>query len=114
MFFEYRQNNSGGSFVINDTLTVVVVIEAPTAGMADGRAKELGIYFDGCDTGEDCPCCGDRWYPAYDGIEDPYAGNEVSPDGKVVAWNNWAKDKPFMRIFYLDGRVESLYATEAK
>ncbi len=114
MFFEYRQNNSGGSFVINDTLTVVVVIEAPTSDMADARAQELGIYFDGCNTGDDCPCCGDRWYPAYDGTEDPYAGYTVSPDGKVVTWTNWSKDKPFMRIFYLDGRVESLLATEAK
>jgi hypothetical protein len=39
-------------------------IEAESAEHADEKAAEIGIYFNGCDDGRDCPCCGDRWYEA--------------------------------------------------
>lgn len=61
-FFEYRQNNSGGRFNIDDTLTVRVIVEAKDKEQAIQIGENLGIYFNGCDEGRDCPCCGDRWY----------------------------------------------------
>lgn len=65
-FFEFRQNNSGGSFVIDENagISVVVIIEADTAKDANECAESIGLYFDGCEKGRDCDCCGDRWFEA--------------------------------------------------
>ena len=57
-WYQYIQNNSGGSFRGPAHL---VFIEANSASESDGIAQEHRIYFDGCDTGMDCECCGDRW-----------------------------------------------------
>ena len=67
-FFEFHQNNTGGSFIINDEVSHIVVIEAVNADHANETAKYVaGIYFNGCEDGSDCPCCGDRWYEVFDG-----------------------------------------------
>jgi hypothetical protein len=62
-WFHFRQNNSGGSFDVNDEKGIGphVYIEAIDADHANVRAEALGIYFDGVDQGNDCECCGDRW-----------------------------------------------------
>ena len=65
MFYEFRQNNSGGSFNYNERagITTLVIIEAESAKQANERAEnDLGLYFDGCAIGADCSCCGDRWH----------------------------------------------------
>lgn len=71
MFWSFRQNNTGGDFHYNEALglSVLVVVEADTWCEANERAENIGVYFDGCEYGLDCPCCGDRWYPQtiYDG-----------------------------------------------
>lgn len=61
-FYEYRQNNSGGIFDIDDFLTVRVVVEATSQKDAIEKGESMGIYFDGCEKEMDCSCCGDRWY----------------------------------------------------
>ena len=61
-YFTFRQNNSGGSFIVNDKLDVNVIIAAANAEEANSKAQKIGIYFDGVEEGEDCECCGDRWY----------------------------------------------------
>lgn len=61
-WFEWDQNNSGGSFVVNDKLTCRLFIEADTYEEAEGKAFGMGVYYDGCSKGMDCGCCGDRWY----------------------------------------------------
>lgn len=50
-----------------------VIIEANSAEAANDRAIALGIYFYGVDSGEDCECCGDRWFPveAQEGSDSP-------------------------------------------
>lgn len=63
-FYQFNQNNSGGSFVVNNELCHRLFIEASIYKEALDKALELGVYFDGCSTGEDCSCCGDRWYHA--------------------------------------------------
>lgn len=65
-FFTYVQNNSGGDFVTNDSVAHYVIIEAVNAAQANEIAETIGIYFNGCDAGIDCYCCGDRWYPVRD------------------------------------------------
>lgn len=66
--YQYRQNNSGGSFVYDDPngISEEVYIQADNPTMADEYAMTLGIYFDGVASGRDCPCCGDRWQRAYE------------------------------------------------
>ena len=69
--YEYDQNNSGGSFESNDEVTYTVYIEAPSESLANKAAEDFaGIYFNGADyDGPDCPCCGDRWFQAYDEVD---------------------------------------------
>lgn len=64
MFYVYSQNNSGGSFVVDNDVAHYVVVEADSEQDADDKAESVGIYFNGCDNGQDCDCCGDRWNTA--------------------------------------------------
>lgn len=102
MFYHYRQNNSGGGF---EGPAINVIVEALEAGEADSRAKEVGVYFDGCADGIDCSCCGDRWYPTYDkGNEDPSIYGQP-----VIAGGNYSSivgndGVPSVLIYYRDGR----------
>lgn len=68
-FFKFHQNNSGGSFEIDDKrgIGVNVWIEALDWSDANHRAENIGIYFDGCEDGRDCDCCGDRWSAQWSG-----------------------------------------------
>ena len=70
-FYYYDQNNSGGSF--DKDFGYGIIIEAETAEKADEKAEEIGLYFDGCEDGLDCPCCGDRWSRAIErfGYDEP-------------------------------------------
>lgn len=67
MFYTFSQNNSGGSFIEDDRVTQYVIIEANSADAANALAEVYGLYFNGCDDGRDCPCCGDRWYRTWEG-----------------------------------------------
>lgn len=62
-FFHFSQNNSGGSFDYDASagITHHVIIEAVDYNDANARAEAIGLYFNGCSDGRDCPCCGDRW-----------------------------------------------------
>ena len=65
MFFEFRQNNSGGYWIGAKT----VIIEADSAIEANEiatTASESPIYFNGVSLGRDCECCGSRWYPLWE------------------------------------------------
>lgn len=68
MFFTYRQNNSGGVWDGPEA----IVVEAEDTDEANAIAQLHGVYFDGLDTGKDCPCCGPRWTRAWDGHENPF------------------------------------------
>ena len=61
-FYYYRQNNTGGSF---QGPAITVIIEAGDCDEANQIALSHDIYFDGCESGIDCSCCGDRWHPAW-------------------------------------------------
>jgi len=64
-FYEYSQNNSGGSFVTNDKLCHRLYIEAYSEEESDEIAEGLGCYWNGVEDGRDCECCGDRWYSGH-------------------------------------------------
>jgi hypothetical protein len=64
-FYEYSQNNTGGSFITDDKLCHRLFIEANSSTEADEIAEGLGCYWNGVDEGSDCPCCGDRWHSGY-------------------------------------------------
>lgn len=67
-WWQYRQNNSGGSFDADGGMETW--IWAQSASQADAIAEQNGIYFDGCREGQDCPCCGDRWSSAWGDMPD--------------------------------------------
>jgi len=68
-FYVLTQNNSGGSFVTNDKLCHRLIIEGKSEKETISIAEDLGCYWDGCNLGMDCSCCGDRWYPSLDVID---------------------------------------------
>ena len=106
-FYEFRQNNSGGSFDIDDTdgIGPRVWIEATDAKHANARALRLGIYFDGCAGGRDCNCCGDRWSPAWkDDGEDTV---EVDPEYDF-GWHDT------VYVHHLDGTIERHHAPDGE
>lgn len=104
-FFTYDQNNSGGSFRVDDYVAHTVIIEAASAEDADEKAQDIGIYFNGCDEGYDCPCCGDRWHRAYgEGEEAPEIYGTEPEDYN----ESFAKDgEPYCHIYYADGIVKT-------
>lgn len=61
-FYQFNQNNTGGSFITDENLCHRLFIEAKDENEACEIAERLGVYFNGCEEGMDCPCCGDRWY----------------------------------------------------
>jgi hypothetical protein len=107
-FFHYRQNNSGGKFFTDphSGIGVDVIIEANTADEADRRARGIGLYFDGCENGRDCSCCGDRWYRAskFDRSEVP--SHYGVPIEEATQWTDWTPNEPSGYIHYLNGSVE--------
>lgn len=106
MFYLYNQNNSGGRFHQDDDLSHRVVIEAPSIGMADGKAEEIGIYFNGVESGHDCGCCGDRWYEpdVLDGYDRQAMLDYVQDLADKYGWTS-----PDCTIHYLDGTKGYVY-----
>ena len=100
-FFEFHQNNSGGSFDSDKNVAEVVIIEADNSDEANMIAERIGIYFDGCDDGRDCSCCGDRWYATSDkGTNKPQVYGKPAED----YGSPWMKNP--VRIHYKCGTVK--------
>lgn len=100
-FFEFHQNNSGGSFDIDDArgLGPNVWIEALNTDDANARAERIGIYFNGCEDGMDCECCGDRWSAAWRDEGEP--APKVNPEYDF----NWHDT---VYVHHFDGRIERI------
>ena len=110
-FYEYNQNNSGGSFT---GPAMYVLVEANNADEANYRAEQNGLYFNGCDAGLDCDCCGDRWYSAWrDGgqAEPMIYGKPVDQfvrDSTSRRSKRSREEKiPLVLIVYADGHTET-------
>lgn len=109
MFFNIRQNNSGGRF---GPPAINVIVEADDWREADAIAAENGVYLNGVASGYDCSCCGDRWHSAEweDGKPEPMIyGKSISDymadSGMSNLNREWAKqDKTALAVvFYKDG-----------
>lgn len=102
MFFHFNQNNSGGSFDIDEDVAHNVIIEARDAHEANQKAESIGIYFNGVDDGRDCECCGDRWYSAWgEGNAEPLIYGEP-PEKHTDIFT--LPGEPLCHVYYLDGR----------
>jgi hypothetical protein len=104
MFFQFRQNNSFGSFTLNEDLSHLVIIEANSPTEANDKAIRIGIYFDRCEKDMDCPCCGDRWYPCKE-------HNQVEIVSVLESWHKadrskWMPPGKEIVIHFASGRKE--------
>lgn len=104
MFYEYIQNNSFGRW----NGPHIIIIEADSPEEADQIAEEkTPIYFNGCSTGKDCPCCGDRWGNAYgDGDEYPSIWGKRLEDYRTIY------GEKEIDVYFKNGKIEKLIATK--
>lgn len=118
MFYTFSQNDSGGVFTTDTErgIALYVIVEAPTSGLANTRAEEIGLYFDGVEAGLDCECCGNRWSRV--GKQD--ADERPSFYGDPVEEHDFRVDRLFLDpgeqigfIHYQDGRVEPFPAVNS-
>lgn len=124
-WYEFRQNNSGGSFHTNDDVSVEVLIQAASSGEADIKAEEIGIYFDGVEEGRDCDCCGNRWHSAGNALSQfttyNWRNRSKTDYGNVRAYaqavadvDDWAAaGEPTVIVYFADGTVERFYRKDA-
>ena len=90
-FYTFHQNNSGGFFVGPE----FVIIEADSADEANMTAMDHDVYFDGIHHGNDCECCGDRWYE----VDEYHATEKPEIYGKDPAEStNYRGEKPVVKI----------------
>lgn len=109
-FYHFDQNNSGGKWDYDEKsgIGMNVIVEAYDHDHANILAECIGLYFNGCMSCIDCPCCGDRWYVQceYDGDTVPSIYGESIEDGVyrneyVSGWGH----KYYGFIHYLDGSI---------
>lgn len=97
-WFEFRQNNSGGTFDHEAEAGIgkFVWIQADDAEHANYRAKRIGLYFDGCVSGRDCDCCGDRRSEAYGDEGTDQIVQYVWPEEEVKLRAGVEGEEPFI------------------
>lgn len=119
-FFAFQQNNSGGSFDVDDKICHILYIEAHNYEEARKKAMDMGVYFNGCDIGLDCPCCGDRWSDYADEIDltelsDRYHMKfEKISDYAQYITDIYSLTTPDARIFYCDGTFTEIFTSKAR
>ena len=102
-WYEFDQNNSGGSF---HAPAIRLYVEAESKEVACARASAHGVYFDGIDAGIDCSCCGDRWMRPYRAEDDrPEPEYERSAS---TTYPLWAREAgiPLAMWVHADGTIE--------
>lgn len=120
-FYEFCQNNSRGTFDVDDNVCHRLFIEAPNLEMAIAIAESKGCYWDGCEKGIDCSCCGDRWATPWDEkevITFPYVMGSTKTDlvfqtpVDYMQWiaNQYGATSPDCRIFYMDGTMDEIFS----
>lgn len=119
MFFTFIQNNSGGRFDIDHDVSKYVIIEADSADEANQIAEDrAGIYFDGCESGADCDCCGDRWYRQWgadEGTAQPEIYGQPAEQGRIgIIDRDTAVKNGYCHIYYLDGLKRTLYPSRGE
>lgn len=107
-FYEYSQNNSGGSFDYDedDGISHYVIVEATSGAEADRLAQRIGLYFDGS---SDCSCCGNRWSEQW-GDHSQYEKGELHAHIADIMTSRWShkwmeEGQAEIFVHYLDGTV---------
>jgi len=107
-FYTFNQNNSGGSFDYSEHsgITHYVIIEAQDLEHAVKRAEDIGLYFHGVVSGQDCECCGDRWYEPWsdEGTDEPRVYDKHPSEYERSRF--FKKEEKEIAVHYLDGRIE--------
>lgn len=119
-YYEFSQNNSGGSFSVDNKLCHRLFIEAHSADEANRIAKDMGVYFDGCSEGIDCNCCGDRWHEADESDAVDLQAMSKSyrikfDDVKGYAQhlaNEYGWTKPDARVLHLNGAIDDIFTQD--
>ncbi len=111
-WFHFSQNNSGGSFVVDDKLASRLFVQEENADRAVSFAENLGVYFDGVNQGRDCPCCGDRWYYPHI-INFPLRYSEMNIFETVEEYaqfmaNEYGWTTPDAYIYYKNGQITKI------
>lgn len=101
--YSFRQNNAFGSW--DEGVGHNVLVEASTSEEANERAQVAGVYFNGCATGRDCDCCGDRWYTSY---EDPLPFERPLGIDTLEEYLPLGSERR-LRVVYADG-AQDVYA----
>lgn len=112
-FFDFRQNNSGGTFVSDHLagISLTVIVEADNVEHANERAEVIGLYFDGSG---DCSCCGNRWYPKWTGDEgdevpsiygEPISAEAPRDELSFAVADIGGKAMPTAYVHYLNGSI---------
>lgn len=98
-FYKFNQNNSGGSFDIDDAQGIGprIWIEANDEQHAMNRALDIGLYFDGVDAGTDCECCGDRW-------SEPWEHKDMFEIDTKYDFNWWN----CVYVHFINGQIERI------
>ena len=116
-WYEFNQNNSGGKFTVNDSVCHRLFIQAVDADDACSIAEGLGVYFNGCDEGIDCECCGDRWYRPYSATEFPLEYSKTQTFTNIEEYTQFLADAygwtvPDCRIYYKNGVVKDIFSSK--
>lgn len=101
-FYIWDQNNSGGIFNVDEDLSHRVVIEADSYDLAEAKAFDFGIYYDGVEAGCDCECCGDRWYHGNELTRHDLEGKTLEECLQGLA-DRWGWEDPDIILHYADG-----------
>lgn len=119
MWYEFNQNNSGGSFTVDDQVCHVLYIEADSVNEANHKAIDKGVYFNGFENGIDCYCCGDRWdqgepleFPLVYSPELSFQNIEELADYLSIGSN--MSLTYIARFFYADGTVKEISRKKGK
>ena len=110
-WYEFRQNNSGGDFIVDDKVCHFLYIEADNFGKAVSIAESLGCYWNGVEKGIDCPCCGSRWSKWDNQPIDFDDNNSKSIEEyaqKMSSEYGWTY--PDARIYYKNGDVKEIFS----
>lgn len=112
-FYMWDQNNSGGSFGVDENISHRVVIEADTYDEAEALAFDFGIYYDGVEEGYDCDCCGDRWYGGSELTERCLEGKTLEEYLQGMA-DLYGWEDPDIILHYEDGTKKTFTGNRQK
>lgn len=116
-FYSFNQNNSGGSFTFDKKkgISHFVIIEAESEEQAVSKAETIGLYWDGCDNGIDCHCCGDRWSKYWVQSSDtPKIYEQDVSEGIFKSSRQWMEKGFEGFIHYLNGTIKPIAVQKVK